>query len=230
MLEVNAIVDADLEGLSPEAITTLAQRMLSHIREQQQHLQQRDERISHQAIEIAKQAGQIERKDAELRFKTARLEKINFELARLKAWKFGAKTEAMSAEQRRLFEETMAEDEASLQALLEQLQGKAPQDASRDQRRRPKRQALPGHLRRVEHHHEPEDTTCPTPGCGRQMVRIGHLGFVYEADIARCLRGVRTLLSDAARTADHAAATTAQCRAGDLGARPQEPPSGPRDA
>jgi transposase len=166
MLDVNAIVDADLEGLSPEAITTLAQRMLGRLREQQQHLRQRDERIAHQA-------GEIERKDAELQFKTAKLDKVNFELARLKGWKFGAKTEAMSAEQRRLFEETMAEDEASLQALLEQLQGKTPQDAPSDQRRRPKRQALPAHLRRVEHRHEPEDTTCPTAGCGRQMVRVG---------------------------------------------------------
>jgi transposase len=180
MLDVNAIVDADLKRLSPEAITELAQRMLGHIREQQQHLQQRDERIAHQAGEIAQQAGEIaqqaseiERKEVELRFKTVKLEKVNFELARLKAWKFGAKTEAMSAEQRRLFEETMAEDEASLQALLHQLQGKAPQDAPSDQRRRPRRQALPAHLRRVEHRHEPEDTTCPTPGCGRQMVRVG---------------------------------------------------------
>ena len=166
MLDVNAIVDADLRGLSPEAVTALAQRMLSHIHEQQQHLLQRDERI-------AQQAGEIERKDAELQFKNAKLEKVNFELARLKAWKFGAKTEAMSAEQRRLFEETMAEDEASLQALLEQLQGKAAQGVPSDQRRRPKRQALPAHLRRVEHRHEPEDTTCPTAGCGRQMVRVG---------------------------------------------------------
>ena len=166
MLDVNAIVDADLEGLSPEAITALAQRMLGHIRQQRQHLQQRDERIAHQA-------GEIERKDAELQFKTAKLDKVNFELARLKGWKFGAKTEAMSAEQRRLFEETMAEDEASLQALLEQLQGKPAQDAPSDQRRRPKRQALPSHLRRVEHRHEPADTTCPTAGCGRQMVRVG---------------------------------------------------------
>src|SRR5512138_3656243 len=106
MLDVSAIVDADLEGLSPEAITALAQRMLGHIREQQQHLQQRDERIAYQAGELAQQASEIERKDAELQFKTAKLEKVNFELARLKAWKFGAKAEAMSAEQRRLFEET----------------------------------------------------------------------------------------------------------------------------
>ena len=48
---------------------------------------------------------------------TAKLQQVTFELARLKAWKFGAKTEAMTVEQRRLFKETVAEDEASLQAL-----------------------------------------------------------------------------------------------------------------
>ena len=35
-----------------------------------------------------------------IKFKDAKLEKITFELARLKRWKFGAKTEAMTAEQR----------------------------------------------------------------------------------------------------------------------------------
>jgi len=175
MLDVNAIVDADLKGLSPAAITALAQQMLGHIREQQQHLQQRDERIAQQALEIVHHAREIERKDAELQFKTAKLEKVNFELARLKAWKFGAKTEAMSAEQRRLFEEALTEDEASLLAQLEQLQGELPAqgDGSTKQQRRPKRQALPAHLRRVEHRHEPEDTTCPTPGCGQPMMRVG---------------------------------------------------------
>src|SRR5438093_10931038 len=172
MLDVNAIVDADLKGLSPAANTARAQRMLGHTREQQQHLQQRDERIAQQALEIVHHAREIERKDAELQFKTAKLEKVNFELARLKAWKFGAKTEAMSAEQRRLFEETLAEDEASLLAQLEQLQGNLPAqgESCGERRRRPKRQGLPAHLRRVEHLHEPEDTTCPTPGCGRPMV------------------------------------------------------------
>lgn len=183
MLDVDAIVDADLKGLSPEAIGTLAERMLGKIREQGQHLQERDERIADQANEIARksiaieqQADELQRKEAELRFKTAKLEKVTFQLARLKAWKFGAKTEAMSAEQRRLFEETMAEDEASLKAQLEQLQGKSKspeRQASDEQRRQPKRQPLPDDLRRVEHRHEPEDTTCPIPDCGRQMVRIG---------------------------------------------------------
>ena len=167
MLDVNAIVDADLGGLSPEAIAALALQMQRHLKTQQQAIEQHTRAIERKDAEL-------HRKDAELQFKTAKLEKVNFELARLKAWKFGAKSEAMSAEQRRLFEETLAEDEASLLAQLEQLQGKDGQaKAPSDQRRRPKRQALPEHLRRVEHCHEPDDTTCPTPGCGRAMVRIG---------------------------------------------------------
>jgi transposase len=167
MLEVNAIVDAELGGLSPEAVTALALQMQRQLKAQQLAIEQH-------AHAIEGKDAELHRKDAELQFKTAKLEKVTFELARLKAWKFGAKSEAMSAEQRRLFEETLTEDEASLLAQLEQLQGKNDQaKAPSDQRRRPKRQALPEHLRRVEHRHEPEDTTCPAPGCGRPMVRIG---------------------------------------------------------
>ncbi len=161
MLDVRDLQAKDLQGLNPEAVAALAQRMLAHIGEQARQLQQHTQRIERQAREI--------------KHKDARLEKITFELARLKAWKFGAKTEAMSVEQRRLFEETLAEDEASLQAQLQQLQAKLPaQDqTSTNTRRKPKRQALPEHLRRVEHRHEPQDTACPTPECGRPMVRVG---------------------------------------------------------
>jgi hypothetical protein len=60
-----------------------------------------------------------------LRFKDAKIGEITFQLARLKAWKFRAKTEAMSAEQRRLYEETLAEEEASLLGQLEQAKGEA---------------------------------------------------------------------------------------------------------
>ncbi|HEX6019578.1 MAG TPA: IS66 family transposase [Burkholderiaceae bacterium] len=161
MLDVHALKAEDLQGLDPSAMAAVAAKMLAHIGEQAR-------RIDHQTH-------QLERKDAELQFKTAKLDKITFELARLKAWKFGAKTEAMSAEQRRLFEETLAEDEASLLCALQQLQAQLPAqgEASREPRRKPRRQALPEHLRRVEHCHEPADTTCPTPGCGRSMVRVG---------------------------------------------------------
>jgi transposase len=132
--------------------------MLAQLREQASHIEQRDERIQRQA--------------AEIQFKDARIDKLTLDLARHRAWRFGAKTEAMSAEQRALFEETFAEDEASLLAQLEQ----ARQDskpAAAAERRRPRRQPLPEQLRRIEHRHEPQDTNCPTPGCGEPMQRVG---------------------------------------------------------
>ena len=155
MLDVHALKAEDLQGLDASAIAAVAAKMLAHIGEQ--------------ASRIDNQAREIERKNAELEFKTAKLDKITFELARLKAWKYGAKTEAMSAEQRRLFEETLAEDEAALEAQQRALQSDAA-PASSPERRKPRRQALPEHLPRVEHRHEPDDTTCT---CGQPMQRVG---------------------------------------------------------
>jgi transposase len=147
MQALHDLKDEDLQGLAPEAIAALAQQMLQRLRQQ----------------------------DTELRFKDAKIEKITFQLAQLKAWKFGAKTEAMNAEQRRLFEETLAEDEASLQAQLEQARGEAPTPSKDDAKteRKPRRKPLPDDLRRVEHHHEPENTNCPNAECGKPMTRVG---------------------------------------------------------
>lgn len=124
---------------------------------------------------IARLQQQVQSQAREIAWRDAKLEKVNFELARLKRWKFGAKTEAMTAQQRALFQDTLAEDEASLQAQLAELQRGLPETPKtpKAQPRRPRRQALPEHLERVEHRHEPEDTSCPTPECGRAMQRIG---------------------------------------------------------
>ena len=118
---------------------------------------------------------QVQVQAREIAWRDAKLEKVNFELARLKRWKYGAKTEAMTAEQRALFQDTLAEDEASLQAQLAALQAGLPEvpKTPKAPRAKPRRQALPEHLERVEHRHEPEDTTCPTPECGQPMQRIG---------------------------------------------------------
>jgi transposase len=155
MLNVHELKAQDLHGLSPSSLAEVAAQMLQH---------------------IGQQSKQIAERDRAIKFKDAKLERITFELARLKAWKFAAKTEHMNAEQRQLFEETLAADEASLEAQLEALQAQAgvPTDtAPVEARRRPKRQALPEHLVRVEHRHEPEDTTCPSPECAQPMVRVG---------------------------------------------------------
>ena len=60
------------------------------------------------------------------------------------AWRFDAKTERMNAEQRQLFEETLAADQADLEAQLAALKAASKEldDATDTQtRRQPKRQA-----------------------------------------------------------------------------------------
>jgi transposase len=164
MLGMRGLPPADPQGLPPE-VTALIAQLQQQVQEQAQQLCERD--------------ALLQRKDREIALREAKIEKINFELARLKRWTYGAKSEAMSSDQRRLFEETLAEDEASLREQLERLRREAEAAAEaagakpKAVPRKPRRNALPEHLRRVEHHHEPESTECQEHGCGRPMTRIG---------------------------------------------------------
>ena len=147
----------DLLALEPADLARVAAQMLAHIGEQ-------SKRIDSQAQAI--------------KWRDAKIESITFELARFKAWKYGAKTERMDAQQRALFEETCAAEQASLEAQLAALQqganvGGHATDKQPQSNRQPKREALPPHLPRVDQRVEPENTVCPTPECGRQMVRVG---------------------------------------------------------
>lgn len=120
-------------------------------------------------------AQELARRGGELTLAQAKIDKLNFELARLRRWQFDAKTEAMTAAQRLLFAEALAEDEASLRAKLDALQDGMPEvpKTPKAPRAKPRRQALPAHLERVEHRHEPEDTHCPNTDCRQPMQRIG---------------------------------------------------------
>ena len=126
MLDAHQLKAEDLQGLDAEAATKIAALML-----------QRIEAMS------AEHAKQLAERDQTIKFKDVKLQKVTFELARLKAWKFGAKTETMTAEQRRLLEETVAEDEAALQAQLDALQGKTTPAGADTERRKPRRKPWP---------------------------------------------------------------------------------------
>ena len=71
MLDVRHFKAQDLRGLSSEDLAAVAEKMLAHIGEQ-------SKRIDSQAQAI--------------KWRDAKIESITFQLARLKAWKFGAKT------------------------------------------------------------------------------------------------------------------------------------------
>lgn len=71
-------------------------QMLQRLARQGSQLQRRDLEIEHKASEI-------QRKDREIKLHEALAQKLQFELARFKRWQFGAQSEAMTADQRRLF-------------------------------------------------------------------------------------------------------------------------------
>jgi transposase len=102
----------------------------------------------------------------EVRFKQSVIDKLTHENAALKRLKFAASSEAYSAEQKSLLEETLDADLAAVAAEIETLQ---PSTSNGD-KRQPRREKLPAELPRREIRHEPEDTTC---GCGTPMQRIG---------------------------------------------------------
>ncbi len=177
MLSMHDLKPQGLQSLPQESVTALAAQMLEHIRHQASELQSKGH-------ELELQQKLLQRKDRDIAYRDAKIEKITFELTRLKRWKFGAKSEAMTADQRQMFQDTLLEDEADLEAQLAALQAALPktQALPKATPRRPRRQALPDHLRRVEHHHEPEDTTCRTADCGQPMTRVGE-DFSERLDI-----------------------------------------------
>ncbi|TMU69583.1 IS66 family transposase, partial [Hydrogenophaga intermedia] len=172
MLGTHDLPPLNLQALPPEAAAWVARWQHA-----EQQLALREKALVDRDRELDQARNLLQRKDRDIAWRDAKIEKITFELARLKRWKFGASSEAMNTDQRRLFEETIAEDEASLRAQLEQLRREAAEttvDAKpKAAPQRPRRQQLPEHLRRVEHRHEPESTNCPASNCGRPMTRIG---------------------------------------------------------
>jgi len=103
---------------------------------------------------------------AELLFKQAYIDKLTHENAIIKRLKFAAKSEAFTAEQRSLLDETCDEDLAALAREIEKAQAKKAEG----EKQHPKRAPLPAHLPRRDVRHEPTNTTCK---CGCAMKRIG---------------------------------------------------------
>lgn len=94
-------------------------------------------------------------------------QKLKFEVAHLRRLRFGAKTEAFSADQKRLFEDDLGEDIAAVEA---QIEATLPAK-SRKPRERAGRQPLPDHLLRIEVRHELESDSCPE--CQSILTPIG---------------------------------------------------------
>jgi transposase len=118
-------------------------------------------------------AEQIARRDIELHAARTKIQALTLELAHLKRMRFGVKSEALDAETRDLFQETLASDVAAAEVELAKRQAEAAnsEEQPHPRRERAGRQALPEHLTRIEHRHELESCTCGK--CGKDLVLIG---------------------------------------------------------
>lgn len=105
----------------------------------------------------------------EIAWRDAKLDKLTFELAQLKRLKFDRVSERMDAEQRALFDEAVDGDTAAIDEQLAALQATPPPKHD-DEKKTPKRAALPERFPRREVRHEPENTTC---ACGCALKRVG---------------------------------------------------------
>ena len=125
------------------------------------------------AAEATRLAEQITRRDSELRFAQTKIQALTLELAHLRRMRFGVRSEALTAEQRDLFQETWASDLAAAEAELTKQAALIATEPALPRAPRPRagRQPLPDHLPRIEHLHEPESCTCGQ--CGHDLTKIG---------------------------------------------------------
>ena len=110
----------------------------------------------------------LERLQGELKFKQTRIDALNFEVARLKRWRFGSSSESLETTTQAVLFDSLLVDTA--------LEDRAADEANKFSASPPRskgqavRQALPANLPRVEHHHEVPETHC---ACGQAFKRIG---------------------------------------------------------
>ena len=111
-------------------------------------------------------AALLAQKDNAIKHRDLKIAQLTHEMATLKRWTFGKRSEQVEGLQRSLLEESIDEDLEAIAIELEQLKAtpaERPQGI-------PKRAALPKELPRIEIRHEPDSTVC---GCGCQLKRIG---------------------------------------------------------
>ena len=128
----------------------------------QQHLDQTQQAASDATVQATRLAEQITRRDSELISAQTKIQALTLELAHLRRMRFGVRNEALTAEQRDLFQETLASDLAATEAELAKRAALVTPEplAPRQPRPRAGRQPLPEHLPRIEHRHEPESCAC----------------------------------------------------------------------
>src|SRR5271166_4791542 len=131
--------------------------------------------ISLRAFALACQ-GELKAAELAVQYKALEIEKLKFQIAKLRRMQFGRSSERINRQI------------AQLELRLEELEAGMAEDASRaaaevaaaeptallSERSKPRRQPLPDHLPRQQVVHQPaDDGACTCPDCGRGMAKLG---------------------------------------------------------
>lgn len=116
------------------------------------------------ASQLMSRVAEVERDN---QLKQLKIDQLTHEMAILRRYRFGARSEQLNTEQGRLFDEALDADIEAISLELAALKDRAPAPEPKAQ---PRRTPLPAHLPRREVSHEPETTVC---GCGCVLKRIG---------------------------------------------------------
>ena len=161
----------------PQDLAAIATWLMSELRRRDVQIADRDQSLAqqHRALleqqrALAARERQLSEREAQLSETALLVEKLKFELARYRGWRFGKKSEAVGAEQILLWQAELDADIEALQQRLQDLQDSRQKATRATDKRQPRRQALPATLARIEEKIEPDSTVCD---CGQALQRIG---------------------------------------------------------
>lgn len=125
--------------------------------------------VADKIAEIGKRDALVAKRERELVYKTAKIDQLTREIARLRRVQFAARSEKLNPEQLALLDDAINADIAATEAELDAL--RSPQAKPARERAQPKRRSLPPELPRIETRHEP--ASCDCADCGAALVQIG---------------------------------------------------------
>lgn len=105
---------------SASALKVLTASLLAQLSEQTRQVETQVAQLETQTAQLATQSGQIETQITQLKHQSIYIDKLKFELARLKRWRFGAASEAVGSEQIALWEAELDGGIAAAEARLGQ--------------------------------------------------------------------------------------------------------------
>ncbi|HTU58158.1 MAG TPA: IS66 family transposase zinc-finger binding domain-containing protein, partial [Polyangiales bacterium] len=152
--------------MDAQELRDLTATLLARLTQREEQISERDARILERDAQISARDAELARRDEELKRRQLKIDQLTHEMATLKRWQYGRRSEQLDAVQRSLLDESINEDIEAISLEIEALRERAPSAP----KSKPRRMALPAAFPRRDVPHEPERTQC---SCGCALERIG---------------------------------------------------------